>query len=93
MAGIINDFVEINKRLTPILNSLIVEGVLIEDIALTSGVDNFISHELGRKPQGYFLVNKNANADVWTSSTTNSFPAQHLILRASATVTISFWVF
>lgn len=93
MAATINNFTDINRLLTPLLNAEITKGVLVKDIVLTTGVDNVVNHELGESPQGFILVDKNANQDVWKSSTSNPFPARNLLLRSSGTVTISLWIF
>ena len=49
--------------------------------------DTEVDHGLGRATQGWVVVDKNANADVWKSTTTNAAPERKVILKASATVT------
>lgn len=68
-------------------NSLI-DGLLIEGVTVTTGTAS-VAHKLGRTPVGFIVVDKNANADIWTVSKNNTF----LTLDASATVTVSLWVF
>jgi|ERR1700759_2067623 len=51
-----------------------------------------VAHQLGKKPVGWQIIDKNAQADVWrdsTQTTTNDT----IPLKASATVTvdIQFW--
>lgn len=58
-------------------------------VTLTSGSDLPVSHGLGYAPVTVEVVNKNANADVWESSTANTRRAQVLFMRASASVTVT----
>lgn len=77
------------SRLT---NKQILDGVLLEDVALTTAASN-ISHGLGRPVTGYMVIKKNANAVVYDNESTNTKKTQFLILRASATVIVSLWIF
>jgi hypothetical protein len=70
-----------------------INGELLKDITLQSGVDNQVQHKLSRVPNGFFIVDKNAAADVWQSTTANKIKDRILLLRSSATVTINLWVF
>ena len=65
----------------------------IQDIRLTSAVDNIVPHELNRRIQGWYVVRQNANAVVYESSTVNDNPTAYVILRASATCTVSIIFF
>lgn len=69
----------------------ILDGVLIQDISITSGTAKIVDHKLGRVPLGYIVVSRNANSNIWTS--TSSVPSSVLKLNASANVTINLWVF
>lgn len=69
------------------------DSVIVENVVLTSGVDNQVEHKLNRKIVGWQIIRKNANADVWESSTANNIPSSVIILRSSATVTVSFIFF
>jgi hypothetical protein len=71
----------------------ILNGELVQDVSLVSGTDQAVSHKLSRKPNGFIVVDKNANADVWQSTTVNNIKDRVLLLRASATVKISLWIF
>lgn len=75
-----------------LIKSQFLSGVFVEK-TLASGTDNIINHGLGVKVQGWTIVGKNANADIWESSSTNSFPDKQLLLRASATVTAKLYIF
>lgn len=58
-----------------------------------SSADNEVLHGLGRDYQGFVVVNKNANADVWLSPTVNNLKGLRILLRASAAVTCDIWIF
>lgn len=70
----------------PILNGVYVETSV--GIA-----DTEIAHGLGKAPTGWFIVNRDANAVVWESSTVNSRTKDRLILVASAAVNVTLYVF
>ncbi len=69
----------------------ILDGNLIEDIELTSGTAKSVQHQLGRSARGYFVTKKSANAVVWDS--VSSQPDRELLLNASASCSVSIWVF
>jgi|GEM_PF-2729487 len=69
-----------------ILNSNLVEVVL-------STGDTVVGHSLGRVPIGYFVVDANASANVWTSATVSVTPLQTIVLLASATVAVKLYFF
>lgn len=98
----------ISKALDPVLAVVLLDGRLVEDevvsgqlveIVLTTTPKN-VAHGLGRKYRGWFIVDKNANADVWVDPPTgvplvdpNPDRALFVRLDASATVTVKLWVF
>lgn len=69
------------------------DSVIVQDVILSSGIDNAVEHKLNRKLTGWQIIRKDANADVWESSTVNSTPSKTIILRSSATVKLSFIFF
>ena len=71
----------------------ILEGHLIEGLSLISGSANKVDHKLGRTVQGYFVAKRSADCRIWDDELTNTQKTQFLLLRTSATVTISLWVF
>lgn len=83
------DYVE--QALSGVLNSKIVDGVQLNGIELTAGQFTPVEHKLGRKPLGYVIVGRNANATVW--DTESPLPSKTLMLRPSANVTVSLWVY
>lgn len=67
---------------------LITKGRLIEGVQLTTAGLR-LAHGLKRRPRGFLIVDADANATVWRTEWDASF----LHLDASATVTVSIWVF
>lgn len=83
----------VNETFGSILGSQILDGVLLTDIELTTGVSNNIEHKLGREIIGYIIVKKNANSIIWDSQDTNKLSNLTLVLNCSANVKISLWIF
>ena len=73
-----------------LIGNPILDGNLLEDLAVTTTATDF-SHGLGRKPLGYILVK--ASAGVTLFDTESTTPNVTLKLTASASSTISIWVF
>lgn len=68
------------------------DSVILKDIAVVSGSDNFISHKLGRPFQGWQIIDKDAASDFWQpSGATNK--DLFLTLQSTANCTISILVF
>jgi len=74
----------------PIRDSQIIGGVLVEDALLEESKINEVRHSLGRVPKGYKVVDRNANATIWSSQKGSD---RFLYLVTSAEVTVSLWVF
>mgnify|MGYP000376048240 FL=1 len=69
----------------------LLEGRLLT-VTLAAGAFTPVSHGLGRRPTGYLVVRRNANAVLWDqadAADANAF----LYLQPSATVTVTLWVF
>ena len=66
----------------------ILNGVLLKDVAVTSS-STTISHMLSRTPQGWIVVDKDANEDVWRVS----WNTRQIVLDATGNVTVALWVF
>jgi hypothetical protein len=73
----------------PVLSQPFNNGVLLQEVELSTGT-NKINHKLGRKPQGWVVVDRNTAATVYRSA---PFNALTLTLTASAGVTVSLHVF
>ena len=68
----------------------LLDGILVKDVALGT-TEVRVNHTLGREPQGWIIVKKNAAADIYESSST--LADRYLSLTATATVTASIWIF
>ena len=75
---------------TQFLNNPLLNGVLLTGVELGSTATQ-VPHSLGREPQGWIIVNKNADANVWQSS--KDLSKAFVTLQASADVTVDLWVF
>lgn len=82
----------LDLAISAIQNSSFQNGVIIQVNLLAAG-DNAINHGLDRKVQGWTVIGKNAQSDVWESSTVNNFPTKQIILRASANVRVKIYLF
>jgi hypothetical protein len=72
-----------------LLNGTLITGVTLDNVAFKQ-----VPHNLGRKPNGYLIVGRSANAVVWDDAAGNAALAdKSLKLRASAAVTVALWVF
>lgn len=68
-------------------------GVFVVVGLSAGGVDNVVNHGLEREVQGWIVVDKNAQADIWLSPTTNNLKTKQILLRASAIVTVKLYIF
>jgi len=83
----------LQDTLMPVMDSSIIDGLLITDQALASGTTSIISHGLGRKIKGWIVVGKNAAQHVYDVQSSNDNPDKFLYLTAGGTVTVDLWVF
>lgn len=74
----------------PVLVLPMLNGVAINGISLTASTPLAIPTTLNRMQQGWFIIDNNANANVWRTAAFNDLT---LTLEASANTTISIWVF
>lgn len=81
----------VNFVFQDISSKTILDGRVITDVLVNGS--KLINHLLGRKLQGYLIISKDANADVWDSQSTNTTPAVSLILNSSGPVKVNLWVF
>lgn len=77
----------------PVINSQIVSGYVIQNVALRTGISNVVPHGLGRPLIGWFIVRQRGPASVYDTQDTNTTPAQNLILITSADVSVNLFVF
>lgn len=83
----------VENSLQGLLNAPILNGTLIKDIPLVNGRVNEITHELGREPQGWYVVRKRADSRIWDTQEYNPNPSRYLSLACSHDVTIDIWIF
>jgi len=83
----------IELTFTPIINSEIINGILIRNLNLTTGQDNIVAHKLGRKALGYIIVKKSDESTIWDVDSETFSEKNFLILNCSADVVVSLWVF
>lgn len=80
----------IAQALNPVLALPIVDGRLIENVALGTGGVNLVTHGLGRPPKLWMLARVNADCRIW--ETTARTTDLQLALNTSAPVMVSLWV-
>jgi len=83
----------VNQALIPLVQSPIVNGVLLRGVVLTAGQTTLVEHKLGREPLGWLEVRKRANSVVWDSQDSNRLSSKSLALECSANVTVDLWIF
>ena len=83
----------IESVINPVLNSAIIDGVILEDIDLVSGSFTSVEHKLGRKPRGYLVIRKSAAETVYEDVGDYDNRKLFIKLRASGSVTVNLWVF
>ena len=83
----------IEEVITPVLNSAIIDGVIVEDVILNSSTFTDIKHKLGRKPRGYIVIRKSAAQTVFEEAGDYENRKLFLKLKASGTVTVNLWIF
>lgn len=81
----------VSQALQPLINSALSNGVLLKSVVIDGDTD--VNHKLGRAPQGWIIVRKRANVDVWDKQDTNLKPKLTLLLTSSAAVTIDLWIY
>lgn len=83
----------IEHVINPVLNSEIVNGVLIKDVNLDPSTAILVHHKLARKPQGWIVVRKGADSRIWDVQDSNQNPTTTLALACSHAVTVDLWIF
>lgn len=91
----VRDIQRLQDALSKVFNAIqtkqILDGRLVSNVEIASGTITELDHGLQRPVRGWIVVDKNANAVVWTSA--SEIPNRTLNLNTSANVTISLWVF
>lgn len=71
----------------------IMDGQLIKNISVTSGVDFIVGHTLNRQPLGYLVVGVTGANQITVRAANGITNNTTLTLTPSATGVISLWVF
>lgn len=74
-----------------IVSRRVLDGQIIKDVEINGSLS--VDHKLGRVPNGYIVIFKDANVDIWDAQDSNIIPASTLDLVSSGPATISLWVF
>ena len=82
----------VDAALVPLQRSKILDGILLRNVSLTSGV-NEVSHRLDRRLTGWLVVRQRASANIWDEQDTNVTATKTLRLQASVDVVVDLWVF
>lgn len=83
----------VERALAGLQGKQLPRGLLLSNINLDSSQDNAVQHKLNRRYLGYIIVDKNANAQIWTSVTLNNFKEKQVVLNTSSNVVVSLWIF
>jgi hypothetical protein len=86
-------FQRIKLILEEITNKRLIDGNLLLGVSLVTGVDNIVTHKLGRPIVGYLITQKSADCRIWDNQLTNEQKDKFLNLETSANVTVDIWVF
>lgn len=77
--------------LNPVIQNPLVDGRFLSTVLATG--NNVLNHGLGRKLQGYLVILKSANVDIYDAQSSNQRTDLTLILNSSGAATISLYVF
>lgn len=77
------------QQLNPVIANALVQGQQLNNIQLINGV-TVVNHKLGRKMQGWIVVDMDAASIIYRSQPFNTLT---LTLTSNAAVSISLWVF
>lgn len=73
-------------------NNVLLSGRIVSGIQIETSTTN-VNHLLGRKFNGWHLLDIQGDARVWRDTTTSADLTKFLPLKASSIVTVSLWVF
>lgn len=77
----------VQDSLSRIEKNTILDSVTISNVVINTSKS--LEHKLGRIPKGYLIIQKNANAQVWNGSITDT----NIVLTSSAAVTVTLLIF
>lgn len=77
----------VEDAINKIEKNTILDNVIVENVVINTSAS--VEHRLGRTPKGYLVIRKNANAQVWNGSITDT----NIVLTSSAAVTVTLLIF
>lgn len=84
----------IQDRLKSVINAIVgkplIDGLLLEDVALAAIATNQVPHKLGRLPRGWIVVKRSSGAVIYDNVAADD---KFLTLNSSAAATVTLWVF
>ena len=81
------------SALNPVLKNPIVNGVLSQQITLTTG-NNIVNHRLGRPLTGWYITRmRGVFAQVYDTQDSNQTPELTLLLNSSGNVVVDLFCF
>jgi hypothetical protein len=83
----------VESAINPVLNSSIIDGVLIKNVTLTPLIRNEVLHQLQRAPLGYIIVRKRQDSRIWDLQDSNTATTRTFTLACSHTTCVDIWFF
>ena len=83
----------VENALEPIINSNIIDGVLLKNVCLSAGIANQVRHRLDREPLGWIVVRKREDSRIWDIQDFNINQKKFLTLTCSHDSNIDLWIF
>lgn len=91
---LINQFqTNVREVVEPLAENALAGGVLLQNVALLTGVTNVIPTTLNKNLTGWLVTRLSANSVIWDSQATNPTPSQNLQLLCSANCLVSLYLF
>ncbi len=86
----------VEKMLAPLARTVILDGLLLENVTVRSTGINSIEHKLGRKVRGYILVSTSTPTSLYDYLNNTTYDSQkdlYLLLSSTADCVVNLWVF
>jgi len=83
----------VEEALNPIIDSPIINGVLVKDVCLTALQPTLVKHKLGRDSLGYIIVRKRSDSRIWDVQDFHINKKTTIALTCSHDVKVDLWIF
>lgn len=83
----------IQSSFGPLVGNIQNDSQILENITLTTGINNVVNHKLGRNLKGWKLTRIRSQANVYDTQDNNPSPNLTLWLTTNATVVVDIEVF